>query len=243
MTTELIFRDDAYARDCDARILDVNDRGGIILDRTVFYATSGGQTGDAGDLVLADGETIPIAVSVYGEDRTQIIHVPADDIRRPEAGTPVKASLNWPQRYSMMRMHTALHLLCSILPYPVTGGQIKPDSGRLDFDIPDASLADRQELTGQLNALIEANFPVRERWITDEELAAQPDLVRTMAVQPPTGSGSVRLIEIGDGEIDLQPCGGTHVAATGEIGPVAVSKIEKKGAKNRRIRVVFNEDR
>lgn len=234
--TEMLFRDDAYCRQCSARVVGVNDRGGIILDRTVFYPTGGGQTGDSGVLTLDDGGEITIVTTVYGDDRSQIVHVPAEGETLPEVGAALTASLDWQRRYRIMRMHTCMHLLSTVLDYPVTGGQITDGRGRLDFDIPDAGL-DKDEIACALNRLIEADHALGEQWITDAELDAQPELVKTMSVQPPRGSGRVRLIEIKG--CDLQPCGGTHVARTGEIGAVVVQKIEKKGARNRRVRVGF----
>ncbi|MHA1524778.1 MAG: alanyl-tRNA editing protein [Alphaproteobacteria bacterium] len=236
MTTQLVFREDAYFRDCSAKIVAINDRGGIVLDRTVFYPTGGGQTGDSGVLVLDTGGEVEIVTTVFGDDRSQIVHVPAPDQTMPELGSMVTATLDWPRRHRIMRMHTCLHLLSTVLDYPVTGGQITDGRGRLDFDIPDGGL-DKQEITQALNRLIEADHPLSQRWITDAELDAKPELVKTMSVQPPRGSGKIRLIEI-EG-CDLQPCGGTHVARTGEIGAVIVNKIEKKGARNRRVRVSF----
>lgn len=237
--TQALFRDDAYAPSCTASVTAVTDRGGIVLDRTVFYAAGGGQPGDAGTLTWPGG-TCAIATTVYDADRATIVHVPAAGIAIPEAGCTVDAVLDWPQRLAFMRVHTALHLLCSLVPFPVTGGQIGAGEGRLDFDIEDAGAIDKDKLTEQLAAMVAANHPVTERWITDAELESNPGLVRTMAVKPPMGSGRVRLVAIGqDGAVDLQPCGGTHVRATGEIGTVAVTKIEKKGKQNRRVRIAL----
>jgi len=238
--TEQLYRTDAYLRDCSARVLAVNERGGIVLDRTVFYAAAGGQPGDKGSLEIEGAGACPIATTVYDADKTTIVHVAADGAARPAPGQGVRAVLDWETRSRLMRMHTTLHLLCSLVKFPVTGGQVNPDDSRLDFDIEDASAVDKDKLTADLNALIAANHPVSERWITDAELAANPQLVRTMAVKPPMGTGRVRLVVIGEGgSVDLQPCGGTHVRATAEIGPVVVTKIEKKGKQNRRIRVSF----
>jgi misacylated tRNA(Ala) deacylase len=238
--TEQLYRTDAYLRDCTARVLAVNDRGGIVLDRTVFYAAAGGQPGDKGVLESEDGGRCAIATTVYDADKATIVHVAAQGASRPQPGQAVRAVLDWDLRSRLMRMHTTLHLLCALVKYPVTGGQVNPDDSRLDFDIEDASAVDKDKLSADLNALIAANHPVTTRWISDEELAANPQLVRTMAVKPPMGTGKVRLVVIGeDGSVDLQPCGGTHVGATGEIGPVVVTKIEKKGKLNRRIRVSF----
>lgn len=238
--TEQLYRTDAYLRDCTASVLAVNERGGIVLDRTVFYAAAGGQPGDKGTLEIDGGGSCPIATTVYDADKTTIVHVAAEGSARPAPGQSVRAVLDWDTRSKLMRMHTALHLLCALVKFPVTGGQIGAEESRLDFDIEDASAVDKDALTADLNALIAANHPVSERWITDAELEANPQLVRTMAVKPPTGTGRVRLVVIGDGgSVDLQPCGGTHVKSAGEIGRVIVTKIEKKGKLNRRIRIAF----
>ena len=239
MTLQL-YRADAYLRETPARVLVVNERGGIVLDQTNFYAAAGGQPGDRGVLRFNGGECA-IATTVYDStDKSQIVHIAAEGAPRPAVGDSVTLALDWPTRFNMMRMHSALHLLCSLVKFPVTGGQIGAEDGRLDFDIEDASAVDKDALTAQLMALVTANHPITERWITDAELDANPGLIRTMAVKPPMGSGKVRLVVIGEnGAIDLQPCGGTHVRATAEIGAVAVTKIEKKGKLNRRIRVAF----
>ena len=234
--TEELFREDAYLRSCEARVTAVNDRGGIVLDRTVFYATGGGQPGDSGWLRLDDGREIAVATTVYDADRTTIVHVPAEGAELPQAGQSLEAEIDWARRYAHMRVHTGLHLLCALLPYPVTGGQIGEGQGRLDFDIPEAGL-DKAALSEELNRLIQRKAPVAAHWISEAELDAQPELVRTMAVKPPRGSGQVRLIEIDS--IDLQPCGGTHVRDTSEIGAAEVTKIEKKGAQNRRVRITL----
>jgi misacylated tRNA(Ala) deacylase len=226
-------------RDCEARVLGVNERGGIVLDRTVFYAAAGGQPGDKGALEF-EGSRCPIATTVYDADKTTIVHVAAEGSALPAAGQTVRAVLDWDARARLMRMHTGLHLLCALVKFPVTGGQVGAEEGRLDFDIEDAAAVDKDKLTADLNDLVKADHPVGERWITDAELEANPGLVRTMAVKPPMGSGKVRLVVIGEnGAVDLQPCGGTHVRRTGEVGPVVVTKIEKKGKLNRRIRVAF----
>jgi len=238
--TEQLYRSNAYMRDCTARVLAVNERGGIVLDRTVFYAAAGGQPGDKGAMEIEGGGSCPIATTVYDADKATIVHVPADGAAPPKPGQSVRASLDWGFRSPLMRMHTCLHLLCSLVKFPVTGGQVNPDDSRLDFDIDDASAVDKDRLTADLNALIAADHPVSERWISDAELEASPGLVRTMAVKPPMGTGRVRLVLIGEnGSVDMQPCGGTHVRRTGEIGRVAVTRIEKKGKLNRRIRVSF----
>lgn len=238
MTTPL-YRDDAYARSAEARVLAVNGLGGVILDKTVFYAAAGGQPGDRGHL-LYDGQRAEIATTVYDADKATIIHVLVEGAPRPAPDATVTAELDWTNRHRLMRMHTALHLVCSLVKFPVTGGQIGAEEGRLDFDIEDASAVDKDRLSADLMALVSADHPVAERWITDAELDANPSLVRTLSVKPPRGTGRVRLVLIGEnGHVDMQPCGGTHVRRTGEIGPVAVTKIEKKGKINRRIRIAF----
>ncbi|MEL6278701.1 MAG: alanyl-tRNA editing protein [Pseudomonadota bacterium] len=239
MSTQALFRDDAYLRECEAKVLGVNDRGGVILDRSVFYPMGGGQPGDVGVLRWDGGET-PIATTVKGEAPDEIVHVPAEGAVVPPVGAEVEAVLDWPTRHKHMRIHTALHLLSVVIPLPVTGGQIAAEKGRLDFDMPDAP-EDKDALSEQLNALIAADHAVSETWITDAELEANPDLVKTMTVKPPMGQGRVRIVRIGpeDGPIDFQPCGGTHVRSTAEIGRVALGKIEKKGKRNRRVSLVF----
>ena len=233
--TELVFRDDGYARSCTARVVGVDERG-IRLDRTVFYPTGGGQPGDTGTLRLASGETVAITDAVKGDGADEVIHVPAPGSALPENGAEVTAEIDWERRHRLMRMHSCLHLLCAVVPGSVTGGQVSDGRGRLDFDVPGASL-DKEAITARLNELIAAGHDAAPRWISDEELAAHPELVRTMSVKPPTGSGRVRLMEIAG--VDLQPCGGTHIRNTVEIGPVTITKIENKGRQNRRIIVAF----
>jgi misacylated tRNA(Ala) deacylase len=234
--TALLFRDDAYATECEATILDVTPEGGLVLDRTVFYVQGGGQPGDVGVAVAADGTEVPVANTVYGPDRTTVLHQVGAEGARFKAGDRIRLKLDWSRRLPRMRVHTALHLLSVVLPYPVTGGAIGEGDGRLDFDIPEGGL-DRAEIGVRLNELVARDAPVTERWITDAELDANPGLVKTMAVKPPRGSGRVRLVEIAG--IDLQPCGGTHVRRTGEIGAVLVTDIEKKGKQNRRVRIAL----
>jgi misacylated tRNA(Ala) deacylase len=234
--TQEIFREDSYLRSCDATVTGA-DAAGVRLDRTVFYPTGGGQPGDVGILIRADGSRIAIRDTVKGASPGEIVHVLVEPADIP-AGEKVSVEIDWERRHRLMRMHTCLHLLSAVLPYPVTGGQVAPDKGRLDFDIPEAAL-DKDAITAQVNALIAEDHAVTPRWISDEELAAKPELVKTMSVKPPTGHGRVRLIDI-PGR-DLQPCGGTHVARTGEIGRVQVVKIEKKGRINRRVVVAFAE--
>jgi misacylated tRNA(Ala) deacylase len=237
MATELLFRADAYQANCPATVLAVNDRGGIVLDRTVFYATGGGQPGDSGRLVRSHGEPITIATTVYdADDKSTVVHVGAPGAPLPNVGETVTAEIDWAVRLRRMRIHTALHLLTTVLAYPVTGGAIGDGEGRLDFDIPDAGL-DKDQITAALMTAIGNEAEVTERWITDEELLANPGLVKTMSVKPPMGTGRVRLVEIAG--LDLQPCGGTHVRNTREIGAVSVTAIEKKGKINRRVRIAL----
>jgi misacylated tRNA(Ala) deacylase len=234
MTTTLLFRDDWYAQTAQARVMAITERGGIILDKTVFYATGGGQPGDAGSLTQLDGTTVSIVTAVWDNpEKTVVAHIPAEGTAMPAVDETVALQLDWGIRYARMRMHTALHLLSVALPYAVTGGSIGDGEGRLDFDIPDA--IEKETVQARLDALLAQDAAVTDRWITDAELDANPALVKTMKVQPPRGSGRIRLVEI-EG-IDLQPCGGTHVRRTGEIGRVEVTNVEKKGKQNRRIRV------
>jgi misacylated tRNA(Ala) deacylase len=205
------------------------------LDRTVFYATGGGQPGDNGVLELGDGRKVEIATTVCDDDRTTLVHVPAADQPALETGARITAHLDWARRYRLMRMHTALHLLSVALPFPVTGGQIGAPEGRLDFDMGDETI-DKDALLEKLNALASGDHEITTEWITDAELDANPGLVKTMTVKPPRGSGRVRLVRIG-GDVDLQPCGGTHITRTSEIGVLELGKIEKKGKQNRRVRI------
>jgi misacylated tRNA(Ala) deacylase len=233
--TELLFRDDAYLRSSPARVIAVDERG-IRLDRTVFYPTGGGQPGDTGVLRLADGTTIAIVDTVKGAGADEVIHVPSPNAALPATGAELTAEIDWERRHRLMRMHTCLHLLCAVVPGAVTGGQVSDGRGRLDFDVPGSSL-DKDAIAAGLNKLIVEGHTVAPRWIDDSELAAHPELVRTMSVKPPSGMGRVRLLEIAG--VDLQPCGGTHVRNTAEIGPVEITKIENKGRQNRRINLAF----
>lgn len=235
--TEFLFREDSYLRSTPASVIALTPEGGIVLDRTVFYAASGGQPGDSGRIVRNDGSSVAIATAIHPDgDKTQVVHVPPEGQALPEVGETVSADVDWDRRYRLMRMHTALHLLSVVLPFPVTGGSVGEDKGRLDFDMPDVP-KDLEALEGQLNDMVAAGHPVTQEWITDVEMAANPELVKTMHVKPPMGHGRVRLIRIGD--VDLQPCGGTHVRNTSEIGQLALGKIEKKGKQNRRVSLVF----
>jgi misacylated tRNA(Ala) deacylase len=232
--TVLQFRDEWHTQKSLGRVLAITERGGIIVDRTVFYPTGGGQPGDSGMLIRTDGAIIPISTTVWDNpEKTIVAHVPAEGAIPPAPGETVELVLDWPLRYARMRMHTALHLLSVALPYPVSGGAIGDGEGRLDFDLPEA--IEKEVVQARLDALLAKDSAVIDRWITDGELDANPGLVKTMSVQPPRGQGRVRLVEI-EG-IDLQPCGGTHVRRTSEIGRVEVTQIEKKGKQNRRVRV------
>ena len=232
--TALLFRADAYLREAEGQVTAITSEGGIILDRTVFYPTSGGQPGDSGTLEWGD-RTIEVATSVKGQGE-DVVLLPAEPAGMPAVGQTVKQKINWDRRYRHMRVHTALHLLSVVIPFPVSGGAITAEKGRLDFDMPEAP-EDKAALDADLNRLISCNMHVSEEWITEAELDANPELVKTMSVQPPRGGGKIRLIRIGVGPetADLQPCGGTHVANTEELGRVRIGKIEKKGRQNRRV--------
>ena len=239
MPTELLFRDDAYLSEAAGVVIAHTPEGGVVLDRTIFYATGGGQPGDNGWLRWPGAPRLEIATAVKGEGDTVVL-VPAMPGALPPVGGEVTQTIDWDRRFRHMRVHTALHLLSVVIPLPVTGGQIGPQKGRLDFDMPEPP-EDVAALEEALNALIERDLPVTEDWITEAELDANPGLVKTMSVAPPRGQGRVRLVRIGQGDsqIDLQPCGGTHVARTGEIGRVNIGKIEKKGRQNRRVSVLL----
>jgi len=231
--TDPLFQQDAYLRSCTAQVTEVLPDG-VVLDRTVFYPLGGGQPGDTGVLRARDGREWKVVDTRKGE-AGRIVHRVESGDGPPSAGDKVEAALDWDRRYTHMRMHSCLHLLGSVLRYGVTGGQIAADRSRLDFDTQDE--IDKDQVTEAVNALIEANHGIRSQWITDEELDRQPELVRTMLVQPPRGAGRIRLLDIPG--VDLQPCGGTHIASTGEIGRVVVTKVENKGRHNKRVYVAF----
>ena len=233
--TQELFREDGYLQTCEAVVVAV-DGDDVILDRTVFYPDGGGQPGDRGELRCGDGRRLAVVDTRKREDGV-ILHRLAEGDIPPAPAEAVTACIDWDRRYRLMRMHSCMHLLCAAVPYGVTGGQIHDGRGRLDFDAQDGF--DREALQAELNRLVAGDHPMRLRWISDAELDAQPELVRTMSVQPPRGSGRVRLVEFAG--VDLQPCGGTHVRSTAEIGPVRIQKIEKKGKHNRRVTVVFDE--
>ncbi len=234
--TTLLFRDDAYLTTCDAVVVGLNDRGGILTDQTICYATAGGQPGDRASMTFA-GHVIHIVTTVYDEAK-DVVHVPAEGARLPTIGEAVTISLDWQFRHKIMRCHSMMHLLCAAVPFPVTGSSLTEDGGRIDFDIPEGETPDKLALAATINEWIKQDHAVTTRWITDAELDARPELVRTLLVKPPRGSGKIRLVLIGEeGKIDLQPCGGTHVKSLAEIGEIAVVKIENKGKINRRIRL------
>lgn len=236
--TEIVYRD-AYLQTCDARVIGETDDGGLIVDRSVFYPTSGGQPGDTGTITWSGGTAEVINTLKAGD---QIALVLAEGAERPQEGALISQQIDWGRRVGHMRVHTALHLLSVVIPLPVTGGSISTEKGRLDFNMPEAP-EDKEEIAHELNALISSDMPVTDDWITDAELEERPELVKTMSVKPPVGQGQVRLVRIGEGDVqvDLQPCGGTHVARTSEIGRVRIGKIEKKGRQNRRVYLHLDE--
>jgi misacylated tRNA(Ala) deacylase len=233
--TELLFRDDAYLKSATAAVLALHERG-IELDRTIFYPLGGGQPGDVGVLVRDNGERIAIADTRKGEAPGSVLHIPAPGMARPEPGERLLLEIDWARRYALMRLHTALHLMSCVVVAPVSGGNISPDKGRLDFDI-DMGLLDAERITRETNALIASAVGTETVWITDEELEAQPELVKTMSVQPPRGAGRIRLLKIPG--IDLQPCGGTHVRNIAEIGAIQVTRIRNEGKRNKRVEIVL----
>ena len=236
METVELFREDGYLRHCKATVIEIDDNC-VVVDQTVFYPEGGGQPGDTGTLIRANGDTVEIEDTFKAEKSGLHCHAVNSEASLPSPGEQVTLEIDWQRRYRLMRMHSCMHMLCAAIPAPVTGGSIQDGRGRLDFDLPDP--VDKEEVTERLNVLIAQNASMQMRWISDEELAHKPELVRTMSVKPPTGSGQVRIVEF-EG-IDMQPCGGTHVASTGEIGCMRVRKIEKKGRQNRRVIVVFDD--
>lgn len=237
--TEVLYRAASYLRETTARVVTA-DPAGLVLDRTNFYARAGGQPGDTGSIRWAGGE-VAVVEAVKGEGEA-ILHRTPEGAALPAPGTEVTLVLEWDRRHRHMRMHSAMHLLCSLIPGAgVTGGQVGADKSRLDFDL--AEPPTKESLTEGLNALIAADHPISDSWISEAELDANPGLVRTLSVQPPRGSGQIRLVRVGspDAPVDLQPCGGTHVKSTGEIGRVEVAKMENKGRQNRRISLVLVE--
>ena len=235
MATELLFRTDAYLRTGTARVTAVHDRG-VELERTIFYPTGGGQPGDTGTLTRPDGVRLPVVDTRKGEQAGSVLHVLAPGTPLPEVGETVALEIDWNRRHRLMRLHTALHVMSCVVVAPVTGGQIAPDKGRLDFDI-DLSLLDATRIEREVNAIIARAIDTETIWITDEELDARPELVKTMSVQPPRGAGRVRLLKIPG--VDLQPCGGTHVRNLSEIGPIRVIRIRNEGKRNKRVEIAL----
>lgn len=238
MITQPLFRDDPYLQDATGTVIAHTPEGGFVLDQSVFYPLGGGQPGDSG-LITWEGGALVVASTVKGADGA-IVMVPADPGPLPPLGTSVRQRLDWDRRFRHMRMHTALHLLSVVLPYGVTGGSVAADRGRLDFDMPETP-GDKSAIEAELNRLVDLDLLVTEDWVTQVDLDARPELVKTLSVSPPRGQGRIRLVRIGTEEevIDLQPCGGTHVARTGEIGGLVIRKIENKGKQNRRVTVEF----
>lgn len=241
MTTVLLFAEDAYRRAASAKVMGLTGEGGVILDASVFYPRGGGQPGDSGRLIWSGGK-LEVATAVKGEGGAVVL-LAAEPEALPEIGAEVEQHLHWERRFGHMRIHTALHLLSVVLPFPVTGGAIAADKGRLDFLMP-SDVDSKDIIAGKLNTLVERDLAVSETWISETELEAQPELVKTLSVMPPKGAGRIRLVQIGEGaaQVDLQPCGGTHVRSTGEIGKLEVRKIENKGKQNRRVTIGFASD-
>ncbi len=240
MASELLYRDDFYLTTTEAVVTAVHEDGGIEFDRTCFYATSGGQPGDTGFIDRADGSRILLGQTKHGATKDIVIHVPFESQPQPLVGETVALSIDWPRRFNLMRMHTACHLLSVVCQYPITGAAVGEEESRVDFDMTDT--IDKQEITARMMELVNADHPVYLQWITDEELAANPGIVKSKNVRPPMGLGRVSLVCIGENSsVDSQPCGGTHVARTSEIGAIHIAKIEKKGKENRRFRIRFGE--
>jgi misacylated tRNA(Ala) deacylase len=240
MTSQLLYRDDFYLAATDAVVTAIHDDGGIEFDRTCFYATSGGQPGDTGFVARGDGSRVMLGQARHGATKDLVIHVPLEGQPQLVVGEAVTLQIDWPRRFNLMRMHTACHLLSVVCPYPVTGAAVGEEDARIDFDVTEPM--DKDEVTAKLMELVTADHPVYVQWITDEELAANPGIVKSKNVRPPIGLGRVSLVCIGENSsVDSQPCGGTHVARTSEIGAIHIAKIEKKGKENRRFRIKFGE--
>ena len=236
--TKALYRDDFYLSTAEGVVTAIHEDGAIELDQTCFYATSGGQPGDTGFLERADGTRILLGQTRHGATKEIILHIPLDGQPKPELGEKLVLHVDWARRYQLMRMHTACHLLSVVCPYPITGAAVGEDESRVDFDMSET--IDRQELTDRLMQLVADNHPVFVKWITDEELIANPGIVKSKNVRPPVGLGRVSLVCIGeDLSVDSQPCGGTHVSETQEVGAIHIAKIEKKGKENRRFRIRF----
>lgn len=240
MPSQLLYRDDFYLTTTEAVVTAVHEDGGLEFDRTCFYATSGGQPGDTGFLDRADGSRILLGQTRHGATKDIVIHMPLEGEAQPLVGETVTLSIDWPRRFNLMRMHTACHLLSVVCQYPITGAAVGEEESRVDFDMIDT--IDKDDVTARLMELVNADHPVYLQWITDEELSANPGIVKSKNVRPPVGLGRVSLVCIGkDSSVDSQPCGGTHVARTAEIGAIHIARIEKKGKENRRFRIRFGE--
>jgi misacylated tRNA(Ala) deacylase len=236
--TKALYRDDFYLSTAEGLVTAIHEDGAIELDQTCFYATSGGQPGDTGFLERADGTRILLGQTRHGATKEIILHIPLDGQPKPELGEKLVLHVDWARRYQLMRMHTACHLLSVVCPYPITGAAVGEDESRVDFDMSET--IDRQDVTDRLMQLVADNHPVFVKWITDEELIANPGIVKSKNVRPPVGLGRVSLVCIGeDLSVDSQPCGGTHVSETQEVGAIHIAKIEKKGKENRRFRIRF----
>ncbi|MBB4121842.1 alanyl-tRNA editing protein [Martelella radicis] len=239
MPVDALFRDDFYLARCDAVVTAVHDDGTFETDRTCFYATSGGQPGDTGLARRADGSTLHLDVTRHGDGKDVILHVPAEGETPPTFGEALALEIDWPRRFKLMRMHTACHLLSVVCPCPITGASVGEDESRVDFDMSET--IDKQAVSQAMMRIVAEDHPVYVQWISDDELAANPDIVKSKNVRPPMGMGRISLVCIGkDSSVDSQPCGGTHVASTAEVGAVYIGKIEKKGRENRRFRIRFD---
>jgi misacylated tRNA(Ala) deacylase len=240
LTTKALFKDDAYLSTCEAEVIAINDRGGLILNQTCFYATSGGQPGDIGFIERQDGSKIDVTASVNGETKNDFVHILAENSPTPDIGEKIVLHVDWERRYKLMRMHTACHLLSVVCEYPITGAAVGENESRIDFDMRDT--IDKTDVTAKMMELVTQNHPIFTKMISESELDANPDLVKSKNVKPPRGVGDIRLVCIGqDSKIDSQPCGGTHVSETQEVGAIHIGKIEKKGKENRRFRIRFGE--
>ena len=241
--TKKAFLEDAYLTACEGRVVAHTQLGGIILDTTNFYATSGGQPGDSGFLEMENGEQIIIATTVNGADKNEVVLVPAEGESLPPVGSTVISHIDWDRRYKLMQMHTACHLLSVVCSFPITSANVNELDSRVDFDIPATEMATsitKEIITQKMMDLVRADHPVFTRWISEAELDANPDIVRSKNVRPPRGLGNIRIVCIGENSaVDSQPCGGTHVSTTGEVGGIFISKIENKGKENRRFRIRF----
>ena len=238
MTTIALYRDDFYLSTCEAIVTAVHDSGAIELDQTCFYATSGGQPGDNGFLERADGSKIELGTTIHGADKSIILHIPIEDQPSPDVGEKLVLHINWDRRYKLMRMHTACHILSVACTFPITGAAVGEEESRVDFDMPE--VVNKDHVTAAMMEIVNANHSVYLQWITDDELAANPGIVKSKNVRPPMGLGRVSLVCIGENSsIDSQPCGGTHVSKTQEVGLIHISKIEKKGKENRRFKIRF----